>query len=130
MKARWMTVALLAAAVACESRDTGEDLETGSAQAAEEGMAVDTVVTQRTVQDTAVVTHDTTVRVDTQMTRGERGVGRPDTLQDTRKQNTTTQRAPAAAPAPAPSGTDTMITADTAIRRDTTVVPDTSAAPR
>jgi hypothetical protein len=36
------------------------------------GRAQDTVVTSRQTQDTMVVTHDTTVKVDTTMKRGDR----------------------------------------------------------
>lgn len=34
------------------------------------GVGVDTMVTERTVQDTTIVTHDTTVKVDTMVKRG------------------------------------------------------------
>jgi len=46
----------------CTSRE-----ETGRA-----GGAVDTVVTTRETQDTALVTHDTTVTVDTSIKRGDK----------------------------------------------------------
>jgi hypothetical protein len=47
------------------------------------GGAVDTVVTTRQTQDTAIVTHDTTVKVDTTMERGDRST-RVDTVKKTR----------------------------------------------
>jgi hypothetical protein len=70
------TIALLllaAALPACKSAD-----ETGRV-----GGAVDTVVTSRETQDTAIVTHDTTVNVDTTMERGDRST-RVDTVKKTR----------------------------------------------
>jgi hypothetical protein len=82
-----MKVALIAAGLAlglaaCETGEIERDADTG--------MAVDTVVTQRTVQDTAVVTTDTSVTVDTSLSRGDGAVAR-DTLTDTRS-NTTGSR--------------------------------------
>jgi hypothetical protein len=47
-------------------------------------MAVDTVITERTVQDTAVITTDTSVRVDTSVNRGDGSVGARDTVRNTR----------------------------------------------
>ena len=51
-----------AALLGCKSND-----ETGRV-----GGAVDTVVTSRETQDTTVVTQDTTVKVDTNVERGDR----------------------------------------------------------
>lgn len=73
-----MLLAAVAGVAACES-ERGESLQT-----AREGEAVDTVVTQRTVEDTAVVSYDTTVNVDTSMNRGDGNVGGTDTVIDTR----------------------------------------------
>ena len=47
------------------------------------GGAVDTVVTSRETQDTAIVTHDTTVKVDTTMEHGDRATN-VDTVKKTR----------------------------------------------
>ena len=65
---------MAATLTACERRE-GEDTAAGTRTAA------DTIVTQREVQDTAIVTHDTTVSVDTQQVRGERTVDQ-DTIRD------------------------------------------------
>jgi hypothetical protein len=52
------------------------------AETARVGESRDTVVTNRQTQDTAIVTHDTTVKVDTSMRRGERTL-RADTVKKT-----------------------------------------------
>jgi hypothetical protein len=52
--------------------------ETGRA-----GGAVDTVVTSRQTEDTALVSHDTTVRVDTTVKRGDKATS-TDTVKKTR----------------------------------------------
>ena len=68
-----IALALLAAALpGCRSAD----------ETARAGQAVDTVVTTRETQDTAVVTHDTTVDVDTSFERGDRAT-RVDTVKKT-----------------------------------------------
>jgi uncharacterized protein YcfL len=59
----------------------------------ETGRAADTVVTSTQTQDTAVVTHDTTVKVDTNVKEGDRA-----TRVDTVKKKTGTRR---------PAGADT-----------------------
>jgi uncharacterized protein YcfL len=72
-----LAATLLAAALAgCKSND----------ETARVGGAVDTVVTTRQTQDTAVVTHDTTMKVDVD-TNVERGgdVTRVDTVKKTRR---------------------------------------------
>jgi hypothetical protein len=66
------TAALLALA-ACSPRE-----ETGRAAEGAEGM--DTIVTQRQEMDTAIVTTDTTVEVDTTRREGD-GAVREDTVQ-------------------------------------------------
>ena len=58
-----LTTGLVIGLAACESGETARDADTG--------MAVDTVVTQRTVQDTAIVRTDTSVTVDTSIIRGD-----------------------------------------------------------
>jgi len=86
MRAGLMLVGMAAAGLlACESR-SGD-----TAQAAGEGVAADTIVTERSVQDTQVVTHDTTVRVDTTVRQGgEGGVGTDRrVVKDTRGQSDT-----------------------------------------
>src|SRR5690606_1633737 len=75
MKFALMAAGLALGLSACEAGEVERDADTG--------MAVDTVVTQRTVQDTAVVTTDTSVTVDTSMRRGDDATSR-DTLTDTR----------------------------------------------
>ena len=70
------TIALLLLAAALPACKSGD--ETGRV-----GGAVDTVVTSRQTQDTAIVTHDTTVKVDTTMERGDRST-RVDTVKKTR----------------------------------------------
>ena|SRR5690606_25286435 len=79
MKFALIAAGLALSLAACETGEVERDADTG--------MAVDTVVTQRTVQDTAVVTTDTSVTVDTSMRRGEGAVSR-DTLTDTRSGTT------------------------------------------
>ena len=82
---RWMiAMAGVAALAACA--ETGD--ETG--RAADDRMAVDTVSTERTVQDTAVIRTDTTVRVDTSVNRGDGSVGTRDTVRNTRTGTTGT----------------------------------------
>jgi hypothetical protein len=76
MKSVLIAAGLAIAVVGCEPAETRHDAETG--------MAVDTVVTERTVQDTAIVTTDTSVTVDTAMSRGDGAAGPSDTLIDTR----------------------------------------------
>ncbi len=80
-----LTLSLLAATAlpACGSRE----------RTASERGAVDTVVTTRQTQDTAVVTHDTTVKVDvdTNVERGGRTT-RVDTVKKTRSAVTDTTR--------------------------------------
>ena len=67
-----LALALLAATLSgCKSRE-----ETSR-------MGADTVVTSRETQDTAVITHDTTIKVDTNIERGERTT-RADTVKKTR----------------------------------------------
>jgi hypothetical protein len=76
MKSVLIAAGLAIALAGCESGEVERDAETG--------MAVDTVVTQRTVQDTSIVTTDTNVTVDTSVSRGDSAVGGSDTLVDTR----------------------------------------------
>lgn len=75
MKSVLIAAGLAIALAGCEDGEVERDAETG--------MAVDTVVTQRTVQDTTIVTTDTNVTVDTSVSRGDSAV-RGDTLVDTR----------------------------------------------
>ncbi|MDQ2671162.1 MAG: hypothetical protein M3Y31_11065 [Gemmatimonadota bacterium] len=84
---------LVAALAACETNETETDDATG--------MAVDTLITERTVRDTAVVTTDTTVTVDTSVVRGEGNAAAQDTVVDTREgaQQQWTPADSAAAPA-------------------------------
>jgi hypothetical protein len=68
-----LSLALLAMALAgCKPRE-----ETGRA-----GQATDTVVTSTQTQDTTMVTHDTTVKVDTNVKKGEKAT-RVDTVKKT-----------------------------------------------
>jgi hypothetical protein len=60
-------LALLTVA-ACEKRGDTDDIETGARHSA------DTIVTERQMQDTAVINYDTTVSVDTAHKRGTRPV--------------------------------------------------------
>jgi hypothetical protein len=55
-------MAVAATTAACKGERTDADKTPG--------VGADTMVTERTVQDTTVVTHDTTVRVDTMVKRG------------------------------------------------------------
>ena len=57
---------LLLTVVACEKRGDRDDSETGARHSA------DTVVTERQMQDTAVINYDTTVSTDTLHKRGTR----------------------------------------------------------
>jgi hypothetical protein len=77
-----MKFALIAAglAVGLAACETGGEVETD----ANTGMAVDTVITEQTVQDTSMVTYDTSVTVDT-VEGGDATVQR-DTVMDTRGQ--------------------------------------------
>lgn len=84
MKFVMMAAGLALGLAACETGEVDVDSNTG--------MAVDTVVTERTVQDTAIVTTDTTVDVDTSVSRGDGAVGGSDTLRDTRDQGGMTDR--------------------------------------
>lgn len=63
MRRMLTAVAVLALAGACKGNE-GADADRTP------GTGADTMVTERTVQDTTVVTHDTTVRVDTMVRRG------------------------------------------------------------
>lgn len=103
MKYPLIAAALAVGLVACEDGER-ENLD------AETGMAVDTVITERTVQDTAVVRTDTTVSVDTSMNRGDGMVGDRDTVVDTRPE--------------AASGNRMVMPADTM-----STTPDTMARP-
>ena len=74
MRALIASSTLLLALVACQGRTAdrpGADVETGAKGA-------DTIVTQQQTQDTAVVTHDTTVKTDT--TKKGSGVVDKDTV--------------------------------------------------
>lgn len=84
MKFVLMAAGLALGLAACETGEIERDADTG--------MAVDTVVTQRMVQDTAVVTTDTTIDVDTSISRGDGAVGEGDTLRDTRPEGGVTDR--------------------------------------
>ena len=76
---RWMiAMAGVAALAACADRED----QTG--RAVDDRVAVDTVITERTVQDTAVIRTDTTVDVDTSINRGDGSVGTRDTVRNTR----------------------------------------------
>jgi hypothetical protein len=87
---RWMiAVAGVAALAACS--ESGN--ETG--RAADDRTAVDTVITERTVQDTTVIRTDTTVRVDTSVNRGDGSVGARDTVRNTRTGQTGAATTPA-----------------------------------
>jgi hypothetical protein len=57
---------LLLTVAACEKRGDVDDSETGARHSA------DTVVTERQMQDTAVINYDTTVSTDTVQKRGTR----------------------------------------------------------
>lgn len=85
MRLSLIAAGLAVGLVACEDVDPEGGAETG--------MAVDTVVTERMVQDTAVVTTDTTVTVDTSINRGDDAVSQ-DTLKDTRDSRMGDQVAP------------------------------------
>lgn len=101
-----MKIALIAAglAIGLAACEAGSDIDTETQ--AETGMAADTVVTERTVQDTSVVTYDTTVNVDTAEGEGAGTVSR-DTVLDTRTGQT-------GQPVTQPMQHDTtMITTDT-----------------
>jgi hypothetical protein len=74
MKTLLATLALACSLVACKDRDKDRDDATDTAR-----MGADTTVTERKVQDTTIVTHDTTVRVDTTVKRG-RATGPSDTV--------------------------------------------------
>jgi hypothetical protein len=72
-----ITLGLVAATLAgCKSRE-----ETGQA-----GEATDTVVTSRQTQDTALVTHDTNITVDTNIKRGDKST-RVDTVKKSQGSN-------------------------------------------
>lgn len=59
----------LAAVLACEEADDDDDRADR-----DPGMSADTTVVERTMQDTVIVTRDTTVRVDTTVRRGSQAV--------------------------------------------------------
>ena len=72
-----IALGLMAATLAgCQPRD-----ETGQARE-----ATDTVVTSRQTQDTALVTHDTNITVDTNIQRGDKST-RVDTVKKTQGTN-------------------------------------------
>lgn len=69
--------ALLASLAACQNR---AGTETGQRR----GGSADTVVTRRQVEDTAVITRDTEVNVDTTRREGDPAEVRPDTVKRSR----------------------------------------------
>lgn len=74
MKSALIAAGLIAGLAACETGEVEEDPATG--------MAVDTIVTEQTVQDTALVTTDTSIAVDT-MDAGDAGLVGRDTVVNT-----------------------------------------------
>ena len=66
MKSVALAGLLLLTVAACEKRGDTDDAETGARHSA------DTVVTERQMQDTAVINYDTTVSTDTVHKRGTR----------------------------------------------------------
>jgi hypothetical protein len=91
MRSVLIAAGLAVGLAACETGEIERDADTG--------MAVDTVITERMVQDTAVVTTDTSISVDTSFNRGEGAVGRTDTVIDTRAGDRWSAQDTAAAPA-------------------------------
>lgn len=77
---RLAVLALIAAVAACDDdndRDRDDD-----ALDRDPGMSADTTVIERTMQDTVIVTRDTSVTVDTTVRRGDRPVDSDTTRDD------------------------------------------------
>ncbi|MGE5926623.1 MAG: hypothetical protein ACM357_04670 [Gemmatimonadota bacterium] len=64
---RLAVMVLVAAAAACD--DDGADRDEGALDR-DPGISADTTVIERTMQDTVIITRDTTVSVDTTVRRG------------------------------------------------------------
>ena len=75
MKSALIAAALIAGLAACETGEVDDDVDAT-------GMAVDTIVTEQTYQDTALVTTDTMIEVDT-MDAGDEGMVGRDTVVNT-----------------------------------------------
>ena len=67
---RLLALSLAATVLACEDADNDDDARADR----DPGMSADTAVIERTMQDTVIVTRDTTVRVDTTVRRGTQAV--------------------------------------------------------
>ena len=77
---RLAVLALIAAVAACDD-DNGRDRD-DDALDRDPGMSADTTVIERTMQDTVIVTRDTSVTVDTTVRRGDRPVDSDTTRDD------------------------------------------------
>jgi hypothetical protein len=74
-------LAILALVVAVGACDKDNDREEGAVDR-DPGMSADTAVVERTMQDTVIVTRDTTVDVDTVVRRGDTPVDSDTTRDD------------------------------------------------
>jgi hypothetical protein len=70
---------LVMAAAACD--DDGRDRDEGAIDR-DPGISADTTVVERTMQDTVIITRDTTVTVDTTVRRGDSPVESDTTRED------------------------------------------------